>query len=312
MSKRPSSPVIIQNETQSKKIKIEQPQTNQTFADIQQIVNNQSFKQVKELINESMYPVSLESFNQAKQKLKAFSIKELLCGILFRNKDDEVFSFSFGRCAQELKKKTQCYSTFSDFLIQEYDYENSYEDFPLEQFFKDVIHGTYSSCLFRIFGKEQKQELKEALFELIDLWMQGDEESLLLFYTNYFRNFVYMFADLGIEESEEVNEMHDMCIIGIMRRIHYVSIGLVDQKFEIFQDIEFFDTHDHLDSHSEFIDPNFEENNTIIEGLGKTKNEIHTEVQDWRGSYPFSGLLIGNFGFEQFSKILKQFEIQTK
>jgi len=309
MSKRSLCSLVLWNESNSKKIKLEKNETlkfheaqNETFDLIDKIEHNKWFHEIQELIFNILYPNNKKYAKQARIKLKSFPLKQILCGVLFRNKQEEDFVFSFCKCLNELSKNMEPF-LFCNFLIEEYDYKDSSNDFPIQEFFKDSIYESHHSCVFDIFSFNQRFEIENALIELIESWMKGDKKSLLLFYTNYMCNFMFVICDLEMRENSVIHDMHRMCIQNLMERIHNIDINVVNKNREIYVEMKsanaFENWNKKMNKHETQND------NEMPEDLGKTKKQIHDNVKEWHGSHPFSGLANGKSTVKQFLEILE-------
>jgi len=299
--KRTNSPVEIINETQSKKIKTTEDKVSvndlKPFYDFEKLETNSNIMKVDRVIEFFLNFVDDEELKDSKDQLKEYALPEIVCAILLGEKNGDTFSDIFGSCCLDLVKRENDSNPLEEMLMDDYDCDNSSNDFPFDRFFKDMKSQDMSSYLFDVVGKEKKDEIVQIILNLIDAWMKhGQNQKLASFYSNHFENFMSMFDALGIQDHDTVKSLHDHCISAIISCVNSIDERIVHHKYKIYEKMEsgdYSDSDDDSDESGDEEEEKVDREDKIIVRFGKSARQIHDEVENWGGEYPFSGLLNG-------------------
>jgi len=296
--KRTSSPTSIVNENEPKKLKITNDLKQdeiEDFKNIEDVHSNRDILNLCDLIYKREMESDPKKIQKINEKINQHSITKILCALLFQDVDDMEFSKKFSKCVIELMKDTGMME-IEDFLMDGYDYEcAAHDDFSFEYFTNDLVKEKKHFDIAGIIGKQNLNDVKQKLTNLVNMWLKEDVKLLSVCYSNYFERFVHVFQSLGIESSDIFKEMHDQCLIEILSEIQSIDERRAHYKYSIYEEIENYESDDEDDEDEDSVDPRTQ----FDVRTQQTKSDIHHEVCGWQGEYPFSGLINGRDTVEE-------------
>jgi len=247
------------------------------------------------LINDYESYKDSNKINKVNKKLEQYHLVEIICAMLFDNNQNEegVFSEKFSQSINDLADKNSTYLSIENYMIDSYDYKkDAFVDFSFhEKFDFEPSPNDYPLQIVDVVGQENVEEAQQQLIMLCKMWTNGSPKHISVCYTNYFDCFVRMFGELNLKHHPVLTQLHDACIQHILKRISKCDKKKCREKHSIF--IEF-------EPYEEFMGDDYKHHEEDDEYYSEDEDmrEIYDEVEQWKGRYPFCGLLSGEDSVE--------------
>jgi len=183
------------------------------FCNIQNIETDHIVIHVNHLINGILDNEDQKERENSRQKLKQFSLNDVLCALLFSNKDEGVFCEQLSKCALSLIGTFEGCS-LTNFFNQSYDYgQYAPRDFSFDKFCDNLPDRYHRCCrLLEIIDENDVDNIKICFAQLMHLWLRHDVQNLSICYSNYLDSFVSIYHIFDLAHFDWIEEIHNKCI----------------------------------------------------------------------------------------------------